>query len=333
MGAPAGDGALANQTGADACAAAASTLWSHRMFMKSGETKYPDLLEQTFYNAVLAGVSIKGDSFFSQVPLASNGDSVRSRDAGAACDPADLARVVAQWPGLIYATRIGPAGPEIFVNQYVESDAVVRLDAATVRINQSTAYPWDGRVAFRVTSDRPVTFTLKLRVPAWVGTQPFASDLYSFTAGDPSPTSYGSGDARVSTTRPGWVELRMPMAPSDGDRAAVTAGITFPMPVRHVAADARVPDAGRKAALQRGPLVYAFEAADNGGRVFDLRMSGDLAFTPSTRPDLLGGVTVLTGAGTRAGSGGVTSTAALIAVPYYAWGNRARGEMVVWVPQ
>jgi DUF1680 family protein len=333
-GAISSDDALSNRGTADTCAAAAWLLWNHRMFMKSGETKHLDLLEHALYNGALPGVSIKGDSFFTQIPLESRGEAERSRNVDGACRPADLARLVAQVPGFIYATRPGPAGAEIFVNQYVDSDAVVRLDAATVRITQATAYPWDGRVSFRVAADRPVTFTLKLRVPGWLGDGPFDTDLYTFSGPEPGPTSYGAGNTRVSTTRPGWVELRLPLAASDTERvAAITADISLPMPARRLVAHARVPDAAGRSALQRGPLLYAFEASDNGGRVLDLTVPADQAFTPTPRPKLLGGVTVLSGAGTRAGPAGVTSAAPIVAVPYFAWGNRGRGEMIVWVPR
>ena len=43
--------------------------------------------------------------------------------------------------------------------------------------------------------------------------------------------------------------------------------LDLPMPVRRVTADARIADDVGKVAVQRGPIVYALEGVDNGGKV------------------------------------------------------------------
>jgi DUF1680 family protein len=83
-------------------------------------------------------------------------------------------------------------------------------------------------------------------------------------------------------------------------------------------------DAGR-VAIQRGPIVYCFEAADNDVPVQDIVLARDPKFTTEHRPDLLGGVTVIR-AQTRDGK-------SVTAIPYYAWDHRKPGPMVVWVKQ
>jgi len=86
-----------------------------------------------------------------------------------------------------------------------------------------------------------------------------------------------------------------------------------------------------KAAIERGPLVYALEAADNGGRVLDLSLPLDAVLTPAPHADLLGGVTVITGTAMRTGVDGTSTPVPITAIPYYAWANRGRGEMAVWI--
>ena len=76
-------------------------------------------------------------------------------------------------------------------------------------------------------------------------------------------------------------------------------------------------------AIQRGPLVYAIEAIDNGGRVLDLVIPRDAPLRARFRPDLLNGVEVITGDGSRP----------FVAIPYYAWNNRGQGEMAVWIKE
>jgi hypothetical protein len=115
-----------------------------------------------------------------------------------------------------------------------------------------------------------------------------------------------------------------------------TVRLSLPMPVRRVAAnDAVAADRGR-VALQRGPLVYCAEWPDNpAGRVRNLMLSDTEKLRTEFKPDLLRGVEVIEGRAlslTRDGKGGVTRTEQpFTAIPYYAWANRGRGEMQVWI--
>ena len=79
-------------------------------------------------------------------------------------------------------------------------------------------------------------------------------------------------------------------------------------------------------AIERGPLVYCFEAADNSGQVLDRSLPDGLDFKAVFAPDLLGGVIRLEG---RSADGHIS----LIAVPYYAWSHRGPGQMAVWLPR
>jgi DUF1680 family protein len=102
------------------------------------------------------------------------------------------------------------------------------------------------------------------------------------------------------------------------------------MPVRRIVANAGVKDDAGKAAIQRGPIVYVLEGVDNGGKVLDLAVPTTAAFTPAFKADLLGGVTVLTATLPAVGD---TPARTITAVPYFAWANRGRGEMITWIKQ
>jgi hypothetical protein len=110
------------------------------------------------------------------------------------------------------------------------------------------------------------------------------------------------------------------------------------MPVRRVQAHDRVEADRERVALQRGPLVYAAEWPDNPTeRVRNLLLPDSSALFAQFRPDLLNGVTVITGKAYGLafdGAGKVTKTEQpFTAIPYYAWANRGRGEMLVWIPR
>ena len=94
--------------------------------------------------------------------------------------------------------------------------------------------------------------------------------------------------------------------------------LIFEIPIRLVLAHPNVEDCVGKVALERGPIVYAFEGVDNNDTVADLVLSEHTKLIAEHRPDLLGGVTVLT-------NGRMT------AIPYYAWENRGIHEMAVWL--
>jgi len=306
---------LPNRTAyTETCASVGGILWNHRMFLKSGDAKYLDAFEQTLYNGLLSGVSIKGDTFFYQNPLEASaaagrgGSSVAASQNGdrrtpyfdVACCPANLSRLLAQLPGLIYSTR----GNEIFVNLFVDSSAKIKIGTATVTVSQKTNYPWDGKVAITVSSDKPVALTLHTRVPGWLGAGVFATDLYQFE----TPVT---GAAKT-----GWSDRRIPAS----DKPTGVA-VTLPMPVRRVVANANLKEDAGKVALMRGPIVYAFEGVDNGGKALDITVPEAAVFAPVMRADLLGGVTTLSA---KVGERELT------AIPYFAWANRGRGEMVVW---
>src|SRR5262249_46352810 len=156
--------------------------------------------------------------------------------------------------------------------------------------------------------------------------QPVPSDLYRYQEGG-APTAVAlrmNGQPVAPRLDGGYAVLARTWSPGD----SIT--LDLPMPVRRVVADRQVVDNRNKVALERGPLVYCAEAADNDGAALDLTLSDGAALAVERRPDLLGGVTVLraAAAGSRAGR-----PRPLTAIPYYAWSNRGPGEMAVWLPR
>ena len=69
--------------------------------------------------------------------------------------------------------------------------------------------------------------------------------------------------------------------------------VNLPMEVRKVVADPHVADDIGKVALQRGPLIYCAEWADNNGMATDFILPENMQFSTEFRKDLLNGVTVM----------------------------------------
>ncbi len=308
----------------ETCASIGNHQWNHRMFLMTGEGRYIDVMERVLYNGLLSGVSLAGDRFFYQNPLESRGNVERSEYFDVACCPANVARTLAQLPGFAYASR----GDSVYVNLFASGEARVTIAGGAVRIAQHTRYPWDGVVSMTIRPDRPATFTLLVRIPGWASNVAVPGDLYRFAAPDEAqPTLRVNGRPTALVLEKGYASIPRAWAPGD------VVELSLPMTPRRVLSHDDVVGNRGLAAIERGPLVYAVEAADNGGRALDLSLPLDARLTAAFRPALLGGVTVVTGTGSRNGSGpGGASQAQVTAVPYYAWANRGKGEMTVWIP-
>lgn len=323
----------------ETCAAIGYEQWNHRLFRLHGDAKYLDVAEQILYNGLLSGVSIEGNTFFYQNPLESDGRRERSAYFDVACCPANLARTLAQLPGLIYATQSGGDGgargaDALFVGFFIGSRAKTTIAGQPVQVSQETNYPWDGAVSIRIDPEKPVEFALNVRIPGWSRNTLIASDLYRFATDDaamPTLTVNGKPDTAALTTdslarNKGFARVRRTWKKGD------VVQLTLPMPTRRVLAHDGVEDDRGKAAIQRGPLVYSVEGVDHEGRVKNLRLPLDARLTPTFKADLLGGVTVITGEAESIGADGQRATRTLTAIPYYAWANRGKGEMLVWIP-
>jgi uncharacterized protein len=298
-------------------------MWNWRMLALRGEARYADLIERTLYNAVLPGLSLDGQHYFYQNPLADDGTHRRQPWFGCACCPPNVARLLASLPGYFYSTSEGA----VWVHLYAEGAATIELDGdRTVRLRQRTRYPWDGRVEIDVEAEGE--FALMLRIPAWC------------EEGAAVEVNGESMDAELS---PGsYVELRRTWRPGD------TINMDLPMPVRRVECHPYVAGNAGRVALMRGPLLYCAEQIDNPGvDLRDLVMNGE---EPTVRfdPALLGGVAVLQAEARSAAPGegweeclyrtvrpreGDKRTIAtrVTMVPYYAWANREPGTMRVWL--
>jgi len=327
------DYVLPNRAYAETCASIGGMLWYHRMFRREGDAKYLDMFERTLYNGYLSGVSLAGNAFFYQNPLVSDGRRERQPYFDVACCPANLARMMAELPGLVYAQR----GDEIYVTLFVASEATIDAGGTTVRIAQQTRYPWSGDVAITVAPETPVTLALAVRVPGWTRDEVAPGGLYRFADAPDAPAGAGVSrpDSRPElhvngrpvplTLDKGFVVIRRRW--QQGDRVE----LRLPMPVRRVVADERVEEDRGKAAIARGPVIYALEGVDNGGSLGAVHVPLDTRLASAFREDLLGGVEIVTGTAVVTGEDGRPATQPFMAVPYYAWGNRGPGEMAVWI--
>ena len=304
----------------ETCAAIASIMWNWRMLLVTGESRFADLLERTLYNGFLSGHSLDGTSFFYVNPLQSRSGEARHHWNPVACCPPNIMRLLASLHHyLATSTETG-----IQLHQYTSSTIrTVMPSAGPVELRVETSYPWSGSVSVEVVSTTDAEWTLSLRIPAWARS----------ASVDGKPVA--AGDYATLTRR--WhesdrVELELDVSP------------------RLTAANPRIDAVRGCVALERGPIVYCVEEHDLPGGADLADVAVDTALDPVDSGPLtqLGGLpgVALTGVardvdGWRRAeyrdlrelpAATIAAPTQLVAVPYFAWGNRDRGGMRVWIP-
>ena len=300
----------------ETCAAIGNMLWNQRLFQLDGDPRCYDVLERTLYNGFLAGVDLAGDRFFYVNPLAFDGVTKFNRDDSrerqpwfeCSCCPTNIVRLLPALGGMIYAQE----ADRLYVNLFIGNRARAEIDGVEVGLQLETDWPWAGDVRLEVQPERALPFELRLRVPGPQSGQAVPGALYRYLDARPGALRLRiNGAAQEAEVVGGYLSLRRRWEPGD------VVELALELPLRRVLAHPAVTELAGRVALERGPLVYAAEGVDNGGRALELPLPDELALAAEWREELPGGLMALRGEG-------------FTAIPYYAWGHRGVGEMNVW---
>ncbi|MDR1918210.1 MAG: glycoside hydrolase family 127 protein [Tannerellaceae bacterium] len=286
-----------NDAYCETCASVGMVYWNSRMNQFTGDSKYIDVLERSMYNGALAGISLAGDRFFYVNPLASKGGHHRQEWYGCACCPSQVSRFLPSIGNYIYGT----SADAIWVNLYIGNIADFAIGQNQVTLQQETNYPWDGAVRLTIQSlSTPLKEAIRLRIPAWC-----KSYTLAVNGEEQASPSLEKGYAVLSRE---W---------KAGDQIT----LTLDMPVEVVAADPRVKENIGKRAIQRGPIVYCVEEADNKKGFEQIALTPEIRFQTGFTTALNGIVEIKASSKERN----------ITLIPYYSWDNREAGEMKVWL--
>jgi uncharacterized protein len=320
----------------ETCANIGSVLWNWRMFQATGEAKYMDLIELTMINAVLSGASLNGTDWsyvnplrvLDPMPIELRWKRERQPYVSSFCCPPNVVRTLSQLQTMAYSKSAGA----IWVNLYGGSEYTTEIKGVKVKITQETQYPWEGGVKIKVEPEQPVEFTLKVRLPGW--SKPVMPMTPVNMPAHPAPGTYLDIPWR-------WEK---PAADALMPNNVVT--LNFSMSAQFIESHPAVEETRNHLAVQCGPVVYCLESPDMAGvKMSGVSISPAAKLTPRFEPALLGGINVIEtevmatppgdwdGKLTRPLQAAESKRISVRLIPHFAWGNRGKSEMSVWLPQ
>ena len=287
---------LRNNAYCEACSSCGEIFFQWKLHLAYHEAKYADLFEQTLYNALLGALDLEGTKFFYTNPLAQSGP--RSTWHSVPCCTGNIPRTLLMLPTWMYSKDTNAIQVNLFAGSKVTVDNVAGTDVEMV---QDTNYPWSGNVAITVNPKVRKTFAINIRIPTRD-----VSKLYAATPkADGISSLMVNGRAVKPTLANGYASITRTW--TAGDKIE----FVLPMKIQRVRADEKIAANIGRVALRYGPLVYNIERVDQD---IDGVLAPDAPLTTQWRGDLLGGVTVITGA--------FANGAPMMAIPNYTRFNR-----------
>ena len=312
----------------ETCANIGNLFFNWRMLEATGEAKYADIVENCLYNSILSGISLDGEKYFYTNPLRMSDElhytlrwpKERTKYISCFCCPPNTLRTLCEAQTYAYAV----SKDAIYVNLFGENTFTTKPDGKNeLTLAQHTQYPWDNKVLLEVVkAKKTVNTVIKLRIPGW------CREVNVSVNGRPVPYDREKGYIGVNGK---WKK---------GDI------ITYSMEMgtRIVEANPLVEENRGQVAVQRGPIVYCAESPDLGDiDIDDIAIPVDAKFTPvevvidGSRMMALEGEVVVRDEATWKGQlyrevSRKNERRTIRLIPYYAWGNRGKSEMTVWMP-
>ena len=257
---------LPNQMGAHICETCVTTTWIQlnlQLLRLTGNPKYGDQLEQSFYNHLAAAQHPRGDDWCYYTAL----EGKKPYDSGINCCHSSGPRGMALAVQAAYLTVKTDKADHLVVNTFEDSRLELELDGQKVSVTQSSQFPRAGEGTLTFHMAKPATFGLLVRVPKWVQVPPWTSN-FKLTVNDQPDGRGGLGDIKAVQPRE-W---------KDGDHVHLSYKLGPRLIPGHFGNTDR-------AALAWGPFVLAYDQARNPGlpsasAIGLVRESTDLTLQP-----------------------------------------------------
>lgn len=316
---------------AETCASIANFMWSWRLLLATGKSRYADVMELSLYNILEGSLSSDGCKFFYSNPLQYRTGHFVAFDTDASerlpwftcsCCPPNIARII----GTLNHYMVSVEENAVLLHLYSASTIdTATLGGTPVTLKVGTQYPNNGLIDIKVQSKG--NFKIKLRIPEWSKN---------------SKLLLNSVEQPVKVNADGYVELEKNWTSEDVITLDLKMKPEFLRPHPRI-------DASRGAvAIRRGPVIFAIENADvpGGQNVVDdfvVHVTSPINETKIELPHYgLSEALLISGHFDSCKStypyGEKLDTISskemqITAIPYARWGNRTKGGMRVWIPQ
>jgi uncharacterized protein len=312
----------------ETCANIGNVLWNWRMFLLTGNAKYLDVLELSLYNSVLSGISMDGNKFFYTNPLASAKEypydlrwsgGRQNYISKSNCCPPNTVRTIAEVNNYMYS--IGEKG--LYINMYGSNTLNTELhDGTKLKLEQTTNYPWDGKIIITIKEATANNINLFLRIPEW-------SKGYSL--------KINNSLLKAKDSDNGFVVAGKQWQAGDKIELMLTMQTTL------LESNPLVEETKNQVAVKRGPLVYCLESADlPNNNIFNVAIPAAIKFKEV--PVKIEGSQLVALYGDAKISKQTNWKNSLYKelnnnlqpikiklIPYYAWANRGNTDMTVWM--
>lgn len=308
----------------ETCASCAMAFLAKQLLQADPKGEYADVLEKELYNSTISGMALDGEHFFYVNPLSVNPEAsikdplkshvkvTRPSWFACACCPPNLARLIASIDQYLYTEK----DQIIYSHLFIGNDTTF---ANGLTVSQHSNYPWSGKINYHISAKKPTHSTVALRIPAW----------------SPQTKATINGQSQTLKLKNGYWFISKTF-----DSKATVITLDLDMTPQRVTADPRITADLGKVALQRGPIVYCLEQADNGTHLpwcslpeqSQINEQIDSETLPTTIVKLTATGQKLTPRNNEPYTP-TTQTVPLTFIPYFAWANRTPGEMTVWIDE
>ncbi len=313
----------------ETCANIGNMLFNWRMLESTGDAKYADIVETALYNSVLSGVSLDGKRYFYTNPLRLSDDfpytlrwpRERQEYISCFCCPPNTLRTICEAQNYAYTVSENA----LWCNLYGQSELTTKLGKHDLEVSQVTGYPYDGKVmlTFRAVPKKQ-ELALHLRIPAWC---------------DRATVKVNGEVVDVPVKANTYATLNRVWKKGD------VVELDMEMRVKLMESNPLVEETRNQVVVKRGPLVYCLEGMDvaDGRRIDDVLIPSTIQFTP-TEITIDGSKMIALDGEARLMDeaswdnvlyrevGKADRTVKIRLIPYFAWGNRGKSEMTVWMP-
>ena len=307
---------------AETCATIALIYFANRLSKIEINSEYADIIENSFYNLILASTSQDGKGFFYDNYLECNPGYLHFQDRRhgirdeyhiCSCCPPNIARLIASMDMYIYNTY----QKSLVVDQYISSELDLSDKEQGLKIIQTSEFPYKGYSEIKILNSNNKETIIYFRIPSW----------------DRKTKILINGEEINYKTFNGYAKIYRKW--KAGDKIE----LIFDFTPRFVRTNPNVRYNIRKASIFRGPILYCLEEIDNGKNLNRFVIDSNNSFNEKEDKINSENIISLSINGSKFDDTNELyikdkpklSDAYLKFIPYYLWSNRGENQMLVWI--